>query len=128
MMGFVQKKTQPLTLIGGSIIILCLFGVLVALAFVSGCSSKPAKEVINDIQAQSEIYLLPTRDGESKVLILTYDIIYDSCDYIMLGSYTGREVTMIHKGNCRNPIHQKENDTLKSILKELKTQREEYND
>ena len=93
-----------------------------------GCQSKPAKEVTNDLQAQSVITLLPTEEGHCKYMMLTYDVVYDGCDYIITRPYNGNEITLTHKGNCRNPIHQKSNEILTTIYKELKSQSEDYHD
>ena len=39
----------------------------------------------------------------------TYKIVtIDGCQYIIYyGSYTAENTVMIHKGNCKNPIHKK---------------------
>lgn len=84
-----MKQNKGFTIFELTVVIALIVGVMLLITVVS---PKPSNESISGQASQISL-------GEKEVVI-------DGCEYFKVPSY-GQYYTLTHKGNCKNPIHQR---------------------
>lgn len=82
-------------------------GLIVVLSWISGCG--PTKEELEaKNRAKNEMYEAnPAISEEDFVEVDNIKVqVIDSCEYIIYGAGFSNKGCIIHKANCRNPVHQ----------------------
>ncbi len=75
---------------------------LVALTLLSGCSQ--VSKNYAEVQRQEEAERLRNREASIVGQASKQQVVVEGCTYIYI--FHDRSMTLTHKGNCPNPIHQ----------------------